>query len=172
LLGNENFIDENIVERVENGINATLAGSDYVLIETPMYQELPQEVVAKMLNSVREKGYKIVIAHPERYTYIQSNPKKIVEYFGEDIIFQGNYASILGAYGRTAQKTIKKLLKDKVINYFASDIHHTNRCFYDEFELIQKKLLKVAGKEYFEILTEINPKLIIENKEVIKYGEK
>ena len=84
----------------------------YALIELPMYQELPQEVVQKMLEPVRKRGLKVVIAHPERYTYIQRNPKKILEYFDDEIIFQSNYGSIIGAYGRDAQKTIKKLLKD------------------------------------------------------------
>lgn len=107
-----------------------------------------------------------MIAHPERYTYIQRNPKKISEYFDDEVIFQSNYGSIIGAYGGDAQKTIKKLLKEKAIHYFSSDVHHVNRCFYDDFEVIKKKMLKVVDEEYFEILTETNPRLVIENKEI------
>lgn len=169
LLGNEIFIHENMNKLLESKTISTLADSNYVLIELPMYQELPQEVVQKILDSVREKGFKIVIAHPERYTYIQKKPKKILEYFGDDVIFQGNYASMIGAYGREAQKAMKKLLKDNVIHYLATDVHHINRCFYEEFDEIKKKLLKVIDKDYFEIITETNPRLVIENKEVIKY---
>lgn len=167
-LGNEIFIDENMAKRLEDNQNAALANSKYVLLEIPMYQEMPQEVVQKIINSVIEKGFKVVIAHPERYTFIKTNPNKILEYFGDNVIFQGNYASIIGTYGRDAQKTIKKLLKNKVIHYLASDTHHTSRCIYDDFEKIRKKLLKATGKEYFEILTEKNPRLIIENKDIIK----
>lgn len=172
LLGNEIFIHENMNELLESKTISTLADSNYALIELPMYQELPQQVVQKMFDTVKKNGFKIVIAHPERYTYIQKNPKKILEYFDNDVLFQGNYASILGAYGRDAQKTMKKLLKDKVIHFLATDVHHINRCFYEEFDAIKKKLLKVIDKGYFEIITEINPRLVIENKEVIKYGGK
>lgn len=168
LLGNEVFIRPDIQNLLENGEISTLADSQYVLIEVPMFQELAQEVVQKMLNDVKQKGFKVVIAHPERYTYIQRNPNKLLEYFGDDVFFQANYGSIIGAYGRDAQKTIKKLLNDKVIHYFASDVHHRNRCFYDEFNEIKKKMLKIVDKDYFEILTEINPKLVIENKDLIK----
>ncbi len=168
LLGNEVFIQEEMESLLENGTIATLADSSYILIEIPMYQEVPQIVVQKMLEGVRQKGFKIVIAHPERYLYIQKNPNILTEYFGEDVIFQGNYASILGIYGKGAQKTIKKLLKNKLIHYLSTDTHYAIKCFYDEMELIQKKLLKVIDKEYFERLTKINPQLIIENKEVIK----
>lgn len=170
LLGNEIFIHENMNKLLQSKMISTLADSNYVLIELPMYQELPQEVVQKMLDSVKEKGFKVIIAHPERYTYIQKKPKMILEYFGEDVIFQGNYASIIGAYGKDAQKAIKKLLKDKIIHYLATDVHQDNRCFYEKFDEIKKKLLKVIDKDYFEIITETNPRLVIENKEVIKYG--
>lgn len=175
LLGNEIFIGDKIEEFLKNGMIATLANSRYALVELPMYQELPQEVTQKLLERIREQGFEVVIAHPERYRYIQKNPKKLLEYFGEKNIFQGNYASIIGVYGKEAKETMKKLLKDKQIHYLASDVHHIYRCFYDDFACIQKKLLKVVDKEYFEILTETNPKLIIENKEIvkdIKNGEK
>ena len=168
LLGNEVFIRPDIQNLLENGEISTLADSQYVLIEVPMFQELAQEVVQKMLNDVKQKGFKVVIAHPERYTYIQKNPNKLLEYFGDDVFFQANYGSIIGVYGRDAQKTIKKLLNDKVIHYFASDVHHRNRCFYDAFNEIKKKMLKIVDKDYFEILTEINPRLVIENKNLIK----
>jgi len=161
LLGNEVFIHEDMENSLQNNKIATLADTHYVLIELPMYQELTQEVVQKMLNSVKEKGLKIVIAHPERYTYIQERPEKLMQYFGEDIIFQGNYASII-------QKTIKKLFKNKQIHYLSSDVHRINRCIYDEFDEIKKKLLKVVDYDYFKIMTKINPRLIIEDKEIKK----
>lgn len=159
LLGNEIFINDKIEEFLENGTIATLANSRYALVEFPMYQELPQEVIQKILEPIRKHGFEVVIAHPERYRYIQENPKKLLEYFGEEVIFQANYASILGAYGREAKETMKRLLKDKVIQYLASDVHHEYRCFYDDFALIKKKLLKIVDEEYFEILTRKKSKI-------------
>lgn len=165
-LGNEVFICDRIVELVKNGEILTLANSRYLLIELPMYQELPQEVVRKMIDPLLTKGFRVVVAHPERYTYIQKDPKKILEYLGEDVIFQSNYGSIIGAYGKDAQKTIKQLLKDKIVDYFATDTHHINRCFYEKMPEIQRKLLKMVDEKYFSILTERNPKAIILNREI------
>ncbi len=168
LLGNEIFIHPDMQILLKNQEITSLANSRYVLIEVPMYQEIPQEIVHEMLNSIKQDGYQIIIAHPERYTYIQKNPNKLLEYFGNDVIFQGNYGSILGTYGKEAQKTIKKLLKNKEIHYFSTDVHRISRCFYVDFNKIKKKLLKLVDNEYYEILTEKNPKLVIENKEIIK----
>lgn len=166
-LGNEIFIQENLQDLLVNGEIATLANSRYVLIELPMYQELPQEIVRKMFEKIKEKGFKVVIAHPERYQYIQKNPKKVLEYFGEDVILQGNYASVIGGYGGQAKKTIKTLLKQKSIHYLSSDVHQVKRCFYEVFDEIRKKLQKLVKEEYFKLLTEENPKRVIQNQEII-----
>lgn len=171
-LGNEIFIQQNMEQLLESGEIATLANTHYVLIELPMYQMLPQEIVKRMLDAVREKGFKIVIAHPERYRYFQIAPERILDYVGDDVIFQGNYASILGVYGRDTEKAIKKLLKINMIHYLSSDVHQIYRCFYDEIYSIKKKLLKVVDEEYIEFMTEVNPKLLLEDKEVMKYEDK
>lgn len=168
LLGNEVFITGNMEELLKNGEISTLADTKYLLIELPMYQELAKEVVQTMLDKVREQGYKVVIAHPERYTYVQENPEKLIEYFGENVIFQGNYGSIIGSYGKNAQKTIKELLENKEIHYLSSDTHHVDRCFYEKFDKIKKKLLKVIEEEYFDCLSEKNPRLVIENGALIE----
>ena len=167
LLGNEIYINENLEELFSTGKITSLSETQYILVELPMYQELTPQIVQKFLEPIVQKGMKIIIAHPERYTYIQENPERIFEYCNENIFFQSNYASILGAYGRDAQKTLKKLLKNKVISYFSTDIHHTNRCFYNDIEKIKKKLRKIVDENYFEILTEKNPRLIIENEIII-----
>ena len=165
-LGNEVFLQDKMPELLECGKISSLADTQYILIELPMYQELPEEVVQKMIGSLQEKELKVVVAHPERYVYIQKSPDKLPQYFGENVIFQSNYASILGGYGREAQKTIKKLIKDRKIHYFATDTHHANNSIYEKMPIILKKLSKIVDEEYFEILTQANPRTIIENKEI------
>lgn len=165
-LGNEVFLQDKMPELLESGEISSLADTQYILIELPMYQELPEEIVQKMIGSLQQKGLRVVVAHPERYVYIQKNPDKLPQYFGENVIFQSNYASILGGYGREAQKTIKKLLKDRKIHYFATDIHHANNGIYEKMPIILKKLSKIVDEEYFEILTQTNPRAIIENREI------
>ena len=165
-LGNEVFLQDKMPELLENGMISSLADTQYFLMELPMYQELPEEIVQKMIASLQEKGLKVIVAHPERYLYMQRNPSKLAEYFGENVIFQGNYASMIGGYGKEAQKTIKKLLKEKKIHYFATDTHHASNSIYENMQLILKKMSKIVDEKYLEILTQTNPSAIIENKEI------
>jgi len=165
-LGNEVFVTDKMSELYDNGNITTLGDTNYILIEFPMFQELPYTVVKKLINTLLNKDLKVIIAHPERYSYIQKKPEKIVEYFGENVIFQSNYSSILGYHGKHAQKTLKKLLKNKVIHLFATDTHNLSRCCYDQLQEITKKLLKLIDEEYFKVLTEVNPRCIISNKDI------
>ena len=55
---------------------------------------------------------------------------------------QCNIESILKTYGKDSYKTIKKLAKNKLINFIASDIHHKK-----DYEYINKARNKF--KKYY-----------------------
>ena len=57
-------------------------------------------------------GYKVILAHPERYISFQKDFNKVYELKELGVLLQSNVGSILGDYGRGAKKTIKRLLKE------------------------------------------------------------
>ena len=163
-LGNEVYISEGIDDFIKNNNVSTIANSDYVLIELPRNTELKnaKQIIADM----RLKGKKIIIAHPERYLYVQ----KDIQYFDElinqgNVYLQGNYGSIIGLFGKETQKTIIKLIKRKKIHVLASDIHRNN--IYKEMPKIVGKMKKIADSKYIYELTKEFPKKIINNEEII-----
>lgn len=162
-LGNEIYISENINEFLDKNNITTIANSDYVLIELPRNIELKN--TKELLEKIIHKGKKIIIAHPERYLYVQKN----IEYFDNFIkdgklYLQGNYGSIIGIYGKETQKTIIKMIKQKKIHILASDIHKNN--LYKKMPDILLKLKKIADKKYINELTQEIPKKIINNDQI------
>ena len=88
---------------------------------------------------------------------------KIDNYIELGAILQGNYQSLLGHYGNSAKKTLKKLLKENKITILASDIHHDTTDY--RIEKIKKKLKRVIkSKEIIEDLLINNFDKIINNK--------
>ena len=159
-LGNEIFIFDKIKEFLENGEIEALANSKYLLIETPMEQEVLN--LDSCLFKLISHGYKVILAHPERYGYFQEDPKKIKKYIDMGIQFQSNYASITGRYGNHAMKTLKYFLKNNYITYLASDIHHENSEFYANFDRMKKEIIHIVGNDNFEKLSYLNAKKIID----------
>lgn len=159
----EIYISEELDELVRNGTVITLANSKYILIEFPMNTTMRN--VDQILFVLRNMGYKIIIAHPERYKYIQDNIEYAMQLVEEGCMLQSNYGSIVDIYGKEAKKTLKKLLKMDLISFLGTDTHKQGT-IYSIMPQILKKFKKVISEEkLYEITTE-NPKKILEDQEI------
>lgn len=161
--GMENYISEELSELAKNGTVLTLADSRYILIEFPMNTTMRN--ADQILFVMRNMGYKVIIAHPERYKCIQDNFEYAMQLVEEGCLLQANYGSIVDIYGKEAKKTLKQLLKMDLIAFLGTDTHKEGT-IYPIMPQILKKLRKVITEEkLYEITTE-NPKRILMNEEI------
>lgn len=121
-LGNEIFIHPEIDELVKNKKVHTLANTNYVLVEFPM--DIYRNEYDEYLYNLSILDYKIIIAHPERYLYVQENYKFCKRWLDEGYLIQINQNSI---HDKVLSKVTKKLLKKGFINFIASDAHDMTR---------------------------------------------
>lgn len=163
-IGNEVLVNNNLEELLKQEEIASINNSKYLLIELPM-GELPKDI-NNIIYELRIKGIKVIIAHPERYTFIQENPNIVNEWIEEGAILQSNYGSIVGVYGESAKKTIKKLLKKNLISLLATDIHYPNNKIYLNMDKARKKITKIIGEQKGKELMINNPIKIINNEEI------
>ena len=170
-LGNEVFVNNGkvLIHLLKNGEIATLNNSRYLLLEFPRNQKL--RYIEDVIYELNEAGYIPIIAHPERYTFIQNNFDKIYEFLEFDCRLQCNLASIVGYYGKHAKKTVKKLLKEGLVSFVSTDFHNMKEDF--DFEKSLKKLKKLIGNYNFEKVLVTNPEKVLNNELVempsIKY---
>lgn len=138
-LGSEIFIVAEIIELIQSKKVSTINNTKYILIELPMNAKLlfAKEILYKLI----ENGYKPIIAHPERYCYVQEDITYVEELAKMGILFQANYGSIIGMYGTKAQKTVKQLFKKELISFLGSDAHRENQ-IYPKIPKILKKAKK------------------------------
>ena len=163
-LGNEIYITNNIIELLKKGQASSINGTKYVLFEFPLINTKPmndKEVIYRLI----ENRYVPIIAHPERYPFIQENPDYLFELEEMGALFQANYGSIIGMYGIKAKKTLKILLKNNLISFLGSDVHRPEQ-IYNKMPKIIKKLKKIISDEKFEEVSEINPQKVLNNEEL------
>lgn len=160
---NEVYITSNIINLLKNERVSTVAGSKYVLMETPMLQ-VPMNF-RQIIYDLKSNGYIPVIAHPERYEYIQKNPQIVYDLIQDGVLFQSNIGSIIGIYGNDAKKTVKKLLKHKMVHFIGTDTHRPNS-IYPKVEKALKKLNKIVPEDELEKITCENAKCVLENKDI------
>lgn len=148
-IGNEIFINENIVNLVEDGYIETLGDTNCLLIELPFHNKIIG--LLDIISEIKSAGYLPIIAHPERYTYFQDDYSLVDELRGEKVLFQCNYTSIIGRYGDSAEKLLKYMLKHRYVDYLGTDLHRVDRTtLIDNWKKIDKLFNKVAGKDYYE----------------------
>lgn len=161
--GNEIYICEDLVELVKAKKLYTLAGSRYVLFELPLNHKLfiTNNIITEMLAN----NYIPILAHPERYEFVQEDPNVLIDLIKSGVLIQANYASITGRYGKTAQKTVMKMLKHKMVHFLGTDTHRKGS-LYDGFDEILNELSKVISKREIDNLTTNNARCVLDDVEI------
>ena len=160
-LGNEIYIDDDIETLLKNNKISSLNDSKYLLIELPMngiYEEYES-----IFGSLIQKGYKVILAHPERYESFQKDYTKITDLKAIGVLFQCNLDSINGKYGEEAKNTIIRMLEDKLVSFIGTDIHR-KKDEYAKWVVAKALMLEYIDPNYLEDLFLNNPKKIINNE--------
>lgn len=81
----------------------------------------PTKNVEELLWKIKVKGYCPMLAHPERYLYLQASDYQRLLSYG--CKFQLNILSLGGYYGRQVQKRAYQLLKNNWVYFLGTDLH-------------------------------------------------
>ena len=163
--GNEVFVTENIKDLLYNDKVYSINNSRYILIELPRSEGTYG--LQSCIFNLFSIGYIPIIAHPERYSFVQKNPNKLIDYIEQGVMFQLNSGSLLGCYGKSAQKTSKILLKHNMIHFIATDTHSSKSSSYAQTEEVYKLVSKLIGVKNTDRLMTQNPIDVIDNKKII-----
>jgi tyrosine-protein phosphatase YwqE len=118
----EYYLDEELINKIENSTPLLTFGNKYLLFETNFMNE-PLNL-KEFIFLATTKGYKLVLAHPERYLFIQNNFSKAEDLLNRGLLFQLNISSISGYYSRAAQAVAQKLIDKGWIHFLGSDCHN------------------------------------------------
>lgn len=119
-LAAENMLDKLFEERLEQGDLLPL-GKDgkHLLVETSYFN--PPMGLDDILRCIQAKGYYPLLAHPERYIYMEENDYARLK--SMHIKFQLNLFSLMDLYGKEVRKRAKELLNKGMYDYIGTDLH-------------------------------------------------
>ena len=162
-LGNEIYISENMMDLLINNKASTINNTCYVLFEMPLNVE-PMNLY-NVIYSLQENKLIPVLAHPERYKFVQKEPELIYDLIEKGVLMQANYGSILGQYGESAQMIVRKFSENNMIHFLGSDVHRQNT-IYKNIPRALEAISEIIGEEKLRELTTTNPKLALNNKRI------
>lgn len=126
----EYMMDEKFTDLIEKEQLLTLK-DNLVLVEMSYFS--PPINLYEILFQLQLKGYKPILAHPERYNTYHNNFKEYYKLKRAGCLFQLNLLSLTEHYGKHIQKTTEKLLKENMYDFVGTDAHH-----HQHLETLQK----------------------------------
>jgi len=115
----EHYFDESFEQRINDRKVLTM-GDNYVLFEFSFINQ-PINAIA-VIKKLRDMGYKPILAHPERYNYMDIDQLKRIRMMGCNL--QLNTISLTGYYGKTTKKLAEELVDNQLVDFISSDMHH------------------------------------------------
>lgn len=166
LPGMEVFAAYNLPKMIEQKKVMTLNQSSYLLMEFPFDEE--EDYAHAMLKKVRDMKLHPVIAHAERYEFVQKNPQIVYEWRKRGYLIQINKGSFLGKFGRRARMAAYQMMDHNLVSVIASDAHsplQRTPYLWDAYEELRREY----PKEYLKVLFEENPWRICANKPTVRF---
>lgn len=126
-LGNEIYYTPKVYKYLKEKKIFPLGNTKKVLIEFSFDDEIKN--IEEIIYEFKIEGYEVVIAHAERYIYSSYNLVK--SWKEQGALIQVNASSF---YESLKQKKLaRKLLKNNIIDYIASDVHSFRKNYISKF---------------------------------------
>lgn len=119
----EYFIDDHVEDLLKQKDSLLTFGNKMVLVEFSMAS--PAFDLKDVLFEMQIQGYQPVIAHAERYTYLEHNKHFYDELKDAGYFFQMNILSPSGYYGSAVAELARYLIKKGYYDLVGTDLHHS-----------------------------------------------
>ena len=133
----EYLMDEGFADKIQAGNLLTL-GDNYVLVEMSFISPPPN--LDQLLFQLQTKGYRPIMAHPERYSYYGSDLSNFERLKDRGCLLQLNLLSLSGYYGPDVRRVAVKMLQTGLFDLAGTDLHHEKHLHALQVMLQDKRL--------------------------------
>lgn len=117
---------QRFIELSERDLDAVRLGAGpYLLVESP--HEVAAGNFTSYLHRLRNRGYELVLAHPERCPTFHSRPALLAELVQDGVLTSITAGSLGGRFGREVQELSLSLFAQGLVHGVASDAHGVDR---------------------------------------------
>lgn len=137
-LASENMMDVVFDQRLEAGDLLPMKDRR-LLVETSYFN--PPIGMDDILKAIKSKGYFPLLAHPERYMYMDDRRYEALK--AMEIEFQLNIGSLTGAYGHEVKAKAEHLLQAGMYEYTGTDLHRLSSFEHLLNAELKRKILRL-----------------------------
>lgn len=154
--GHEIQVELDMIKKLKSGELLTLNSSKYVLCELSFVNK--PTFLNDLFYNLQLEGYIPIIAHAERYPYVEDHIEWLENFIKAGALVQINYASI-----KSHADTARELLERNMVHIIGTDAHQSEWRNPD-ISAYKDKILKIIPGEKFDNLSTINPQKVIDDE--------
>ncbi len=121
-IGGEYRIDSGFYNRLKSPRFLRVA-KKYVLVEFSLHQQMMG--CDEMIFEMQMNGHEVILAHPERYPYLNVRGSRMEQLKNQGVYFQVNILSLGGFYGDDAKRRAFEMLDLGWVEFLGTDTHNT-----------------------------------------------
>lgn len=159
--GMEVMAGRSLPEKLRAGELLTLNGTGYVLVEVPF--SAPAGRISRMLLELQENGYRPILAHPERYDCVKSDPGLPERWKERQVLLQINKGSLLGEFGKGSLLAADRMMRRGLADLVATDAHDAALRTVELEDLLDRMEFQYGSGSIERLLKE-NPARVLEGK--------
>jgi tyrosine-protein phosphatase YwqE len=142
----EYYLDDHVAALLKQNEPLLTIQENWVLCEFSL--AFPSHGLKEIMFELQMQGYQPVIAHPERYIYLQQSKDFYDELKATGCLFQLNILALAGHYGKSVQELAQYLIRKGYYDLLGTDLHHFRHleALNDEGLIAQLRKLMDTGK--------------------------
>lgn len=155
--GEEVYFVPEVLPALEAGQVCTLGESRSILVELPF--DIKPVYLDDLIFQLQLAEYTLILAHPERYRFVQRNAADIGPLVDRGVILQATAPALLGEYGSTVKRTAERLLQQGLYALAASDRHHPGPL--RSLAHMHNRITDLTDEDTADLLLRDNPRRVL-----------
>jgi len=160
-MGNEIYLSEENVKDLMERKAYTLNEGPYILVELPFRHYFPFHDA--LLHQLQLQGYKVILAHAERYEALLKQPNKIKELVSRNIYIQISGNALLN---KKTRKLSMKWIKAGWVHLISTDAHNVTER-KPSIKKAYKSVHDKIGQAVADLIFVDNPKAVINGYDLL-----
>jgi protein-tyrosine phosphatase len=157
--GTEIMGEPGALERLRAGKLLPYAGARAVLIEFPL--RIARAAAEEIIFAFQLDGYRVVVAHPERYRFVQDDPSSLVPLIERGALMQLTADALLGRQGEQLRRLAELMIAHNFAQLLASDAHGSHLGRVPNLGAARARAAQLVGPAAAESLTQGVPSAIL-----------
>lgn len=162
--GGECYLSDELVQQAHDRTVPTFGPGNCLLVEMAVQQPLYNG--GQLFSQLRLAGVRVLLAHPERYSFVQARPEVVDELADLGVMLQVTAAAFRQRTDAHRGQIAEVLLRRGQVHIVSSDGHNDKAVLAMREGL--DRLREIAGDATVRLLTEENPRTLLDTTEVIR----